>query len=272
MAVRRYYIGRGHVLDIGEGIRMLTKLRRETLAEQAIQGIMQLIQQRGLRPGAVLPSESKLAAEFGVSRPVIREAYKALAGMGVIEIVNGKGAVVQAFDSNRLRVLFVGAIEVNPETILELMEVRKGIEVESAILAARRRTPDELHRLQQIVSAMREHLDDIETYIVLDVELHLQIASATHNWMMYSLVESIRSSLAQMVRAGYQQRKRDQHERVQILHELVVDAIARGDAEAAGHSMAMHFDDAAVALAGTIPADKGAEDGSGHGDERAPVR
>src|SRR5262245_4098759 len=139
---------------------MLTKLRRETLAEQASQSLIEFIQTQNLKPGDVLPSEARLSVEFGVSRPIIREALKSLAGKGVIDIVNGRGAVVKPIDSETLSEFFERAMHENDNTIMELMEVRKGIEVQSAALAAQRRTPEELAKMSEIVTAMRQHLND----------------------------------------------------------------------------------------------------------------
>jgi DNA-binding FadR family transcriptional regulator len=62
---------------------MRPPLRRETLSEQVADGLIALIEQDELAPGALLPSEATLAAEFGVSRPVVREALKALAAKDV---------------------------------------------------------------------------------------------------------------------------------------------------------------------------------------------
>src|SRR5262245_60167362 len=104
---------------------MLTKLRRETLAEQVSQNLVEYIQTQGLKPGDALPSEARLPVDFGVSRPIIREALKSLAGKGVIEIVNGRGAIVKPIDSETLSEFFERAMHENDNTIIELMEVRK---------------------------------------------------------------------------------------------------------------------------------------------------
>src|SRR5690348_6040349 len=110
--------------------KMIEKLRRETLAEQAQSALLELIARRDLRTGDGLPSEMTLASEFGVSRQIIREALKALQGQGVIEIRNGRGAVVRPVDSSSLVVFFQRAVRLNRRTIIELIEVRKGIEIQ----------------------------------------------------------------------------------------------------------------------------------------------
>lgn len=228
---------------------MLEKLRRETLAEQAEQALLELIARRGLRAGDVLPAEMTLAGEFGVSRQVIREALKALQGQGVLEILNGKGAVVRPVDSSALVLFFQRAVRLDQRATIELIEVRKGIEIQSAMLAAERRQPAELERLREIVAQMGQHVGEPESYSELDLELHLAIAAATHNAMLYHLISSLREVSRDTILAGLRHRRGDaQLARVQELHVLLLAEIEQGHAEAAGRAMALHFDEAIFAL------------------------
>lgn len=219
---------------------------------------MDFIQANGLEPGSTLPSESRLAADFGVSRPVVREALKALQAMDVVEIINGKGAVVKPVTSDILSGFFQRATRGKRESLLELYEVRKGIEVQSASLAAERRTPEELAEMARLAAAMGQHLHDVDTYAELDARLHLLIASATHNLMMHHLVESIREPMKGAIRDGLHRRSSDEEQlmRVQVLHESLLAALEQGDAQEAGRAMARHMDEAVMMLiAGVSEAD-----------------
>lgn len=233
---------------------MSEKLHRETLAEQARNALLDLIAQRGLREGDLLPSEMSLAGEFGVSRQVIREALKALQGQGVIEILNGRGAVVRPVDHSALVVFFQRAVHLNQRTIIELIEVRKGIEIQSAMLAAERRTAAELTGLQGLVERMDRCLGDVEQYSELDLELHLALAAATHNAMLFHLISSLREVSRDTILAGLRHRHGSaQLARVQQLHVLLLAAIERGDSAEAGRMMARHFDEAISALESSGP-------------------
>ena len=123
---------------------MLPKITRGTLADQVTDRLLEYIEAQHLQPGDLLPSETSLVTSFGVSRPVIREALKSLEGKGIIEIVNGKGALIRPIDSDPLRLFFRRAMQMEYGTMLELMEVRKGLEVQSAVLAAQRRDEKDL--------------------------------------------------------------------------------------------------------------------------------
>src|SRR5512142_1357307 len=118
---------------------MLPKLSRGTLAEQVTDNLLSFIEAQHLKPGDLLPSETSLGNSFGVSRPVVREALKNLEGKGIIEIVNGKGALIRPIDSDPLRLFFHGAMQTEICNLRVLIEVRKGREVRAAIVAAQRR-------------------------------------------------------------------------------------------------------------------------------------
>src|SRR5512140_2333475 len=133
---------------------MLQKLSRGTLAEQVTDNLLSFIESQHLKPGDLLPSETSLAGSFGVSRPVIREALKNLEGKGVIEIINGKGALVRPIDSDPLRLFFQRAMQLERSSMLELMEIRKGMEVQAAALAAERRDAKDLQDIRQVVETM----------------------------------------------------------------------------------------------------------------------
>lgn len=228
---------------------MLPKLSRGTLAEQVAQNLINYLETQNMKPGDLLPSETSLATSFGVSRPVIREALKNLEGKGIIEIVNGKGAIVKPIDSNPLRLFFQRAMQLERSTIIELVEVRKGIEVQAAILAARRRNPEDLAIISKTVQMMRENIHDPETYARLDVEFHLQIAQASHNDMIYYLVESIREVLHNTIIIGLNSRGEALRlDSIQKTHEHLLETLHQGDAEAARIAMSEHFDEAIVAI------------------------
>jgi DNA-binding FadR family transcriptional regulator len=228
---------------------MRTELLRQTFPDQIAASLVDYIVVENLQPGDLLPSTAKLAEDFGVSRPVIREALKALVGQGIIEIINGKGAVVKPIGSELLRLFFQRAAQLGQVTTLELMEIRKPLEIQSATLAAQRRTSEDLERLHELIPLMRRHLADFETYAELDVEFHIQIALASHNMMMHHLISSIRESLKDAILEGLRRRDTtEQLEQVQTLHEAILAAIEKSLPDEAVKAMIRHFDEAVMVL------------------------
>ena len=227
----------------------LKALSRETLPEQIAKQLLQYIVTENLQPGDLLPSEIRLAEDFGVSRSVVREAMRAMAAQGAIEVVNGKGAMVRPVDDSVLRLFFQRAIDIGHGSYVELMEIRKALEVQSAGLAAQRRTPRQAESLQRTVAAMQGELANLTAYAELDVEFHLLAAEAAHNHLLYHLISSIRKLLKDVVLAGLSRRdKPEQLERIQAVHAAIAAAIVEGDAAAARQGMTTHFDEAIVFL------------------------
>lgn len=226
-----------------------TKLSRATLAEQVAQAVLERIEHDGLKPGDPLPSIGKLADEFSVSKPIIREALKTLEGREIIIISNGRTPVVKPITSDSLRTFFERAIALDSKSLIELLEVRRGLEIQSAILAAQHCRPEELAQMYTLLSEMRAHLYESDRYAELDLELHLLIAAASRNSLMYHLIQSIRDVLKDTITEGLRNRFDDEQLRqVQALHEAVVAALASHDRVQASQAMAEHFDDAINAI------------------------
>jgi DNA-binding FadR family transcriptional regulator len=225
------------------------KLNRATLAEQVADLLVQRIEQDGFKPGDPLPSIARLAAEFSVSKPIIREALKTLEGRSLIEVTNGKTPIVKPISSDSLRLFFERAIALDSRSFIELLEIRRGLEIQSVLLAARHSTPDEIVAMRGLVAAMQAALYDHARYADLDLELHLKIALASRNTLLFHLVESIRDVLKDTIQEGLRSRFTDaQLVRVQALHEAIVERLAAGDAAGAASAMATHFDDAIDAI------------------------
>ncbi|PJF48677.1 MAG: hypothetical protein CUN48_02155 [Candidatus Thermofonsia Clade 3 bacterium] len=201
--------------------------------------------QRGAGPGAFLPSEGELVNRFQVSRPVIREAIKQLEGRGLIEVINGRGARIRPLGEQQLRAYFTHAIALQRVPFRELMEARKPIEIQSARLAAQRRTPDQLDALQDIIRRMRRNIGNADAYVDLDHDLHALIADASGNLIIAHLVRSLRGALNDLTHETlYRRRNRQQLERVHALHESIVTEIGYRNPDGAGHAMDIHFSEA----------------------------
>jgi len=228
---------------------MLTKLSRETLADQAARNLMAFIQSQALKPGSFLPPETQLAADLGVSRPIIREALKSLEGKGIIEVMSGKGAVIKPLDGEQLELYFQRAIQIESEAIIDLLALRKGIEVQSAVLAAQRCTADEIAGLAEIVAEMRRNLHDPDAYVQLDIAFHNRIAAMTRNTMISTLVAALRAAINSTIHESMIRKQTDEQlDHIQVGHEAILAGLERRDAEKSGRAMTAHFTDAVMSL------------------------
>ena len=155
-----------------------------------------------LSPGAKLPAESTLASQLGVSRLTVREALKVLAGQDLIELRAGSRATVKAPSSITLSRQLGVFIRRDPRTVLELSELRMGLEVQAAGLAAQRATRGALTSLESALVKMRSAAADFasgvggeEAYHEGDLEFHEALAAASGNRMLALVLTSLEDSM-----------------------------------------------------------------------------
>ena len=227
----------------------MTKLSRETLADRAARELVAFVRAEGLGPGDPLPPETRLAARFGVSRPVIREALQILRGRGLLDANHHRTATIAASAGAPLAGFVEHALLFDPHGPLRMLEFRRGVEVEAARLAAVRADPEERRVFRATVERMAAALHDLDAYVEADIELHDRIAAASGNRIIADFLASVRRASRETIEIGLRSRMSDAElERVQGAHEQLVDALEAGDPDAAGTAMAYQFDDAVRAI------------------------
>ena len=191
------------------------------------------------RAGDRLPPERALAAEFGVSRPTVRQAVGVLAAHGLVEARVGSGTFV-------VETPYAGELaEPAPnESVGEIMEARLVFEVGAVRLAARRaqRSREDLGLLAAIVVAL-EQVEDRDTFPVeIDVAFHRAILRLARNAHLEALVEpSWRASAAATAAAARSGWTSDDTARIAAQHRAVYEALRIGDAELAAFEMERHL-------------------------------
>jgi DNA-binding FadR family transcriptional regulator len=238
---------------------MYTPVERSKLYEQIVEQIQGRIVRGELRAGDRLLPERELGASFGASRTAVREALKTLAQMGLVEIHQGRGAVVADNTSDAMRSslgLMLRVSHLNsPDALVELREI---IEPEIAALAAARATDAHIAALRDAVDTMERSLRLADAYIAADTRFHRTLALATQNPLIVSLVDSIVGLLAEQrtlifsVPGG--------PERGQVFHKTLLDAVERRDIELARTAMRAHLVQVSV--------DVGAASGTARGEAR----
>lgn len=218
----------------------------ERLSDEIARGLERWIIQQGLQVGAKLPTEKALCERFGVSRAVIREAIARLKADGCIRTRQGSGAYLSALpgEASFRLVRDSSSLEVSDNRELrEVLELRLIMEAGAAELAAIRRTPEDLVRMQSALSAMDVALSERVEAVADDDAFHVAIAMATQNpqlerfqvFMGRQLTESRRPTWGC---AGHQLGLARQ---AQLEHQAVFDAIVRQDPVAARKAAQGHI-------------------------------
>lgn len=237
-------------------------VNRNNLSDQVAAYLRNYITSHGLKLGDSLPSEMEVCEDLGVSRGIVREAFRSLAAIGVIEVTSGKRARVSRLHDDVLAQLFDHAIRTEQITPAQILEMRRVIETGAARLAAECRTAADVEALHRAIQGMQDALPQgVDRYVASDVRFHLDVARATHNPLFVFLVSSLRESLGESIRAGLEGRTHDEQLRhIQHLHTAIVEAIDRAESDRAATAMALHFDDALAAVSRQQPADDRSRD------------
>ena len=218
-------------------------IKPKKVSSQIAEQIRSSILAGDFSPGDKLPPERELAEMFGVSRPSVREALNVLASSGLVMSYQGGGTVVMSLVETSSGNPLSELIRVEQERALDVIEVRKGLESWTAFYAAERALPEDLRRMEEIVSAMKRNLEGLSPSEDLDANLHIVIARATHNivWLhlMQSLFDAMKEFQQGVWRAVYL--TGEDHHLLYDHHRIIVEAIKARNAEAARDAMLTHL-------------------------------
>jgi GntR family transcriptional regulator, transcriptional repressor for pyruvate dehydrogenase complex len=197
-----------------------------------------------LSPGARLPTEQQLTVALGVSRTVVREAVAVLRAEGLVETRQGVGAfVVRDVQRRPFRIDPDGLSTI--AEVVQLMELRTGVEVEAAGIAAERTSVAKRARIVKALEAIEEAIARGEAAIDEDFAFHQAIAEATGNPQFFRFVEFLGRFLIprQSVRTALKNGPdlRTYLQRIQREHRAIAQAIGAGDETAARQSMRRHL-------------------------------
>jgi GntR family transcriptional regulator, transcriptional repressor for pyruvate dehydrogenase complex len=208
--------------------------------EGVVRQIAESIRNRQISSGERLPTERELSSAFGVSRGVIREAIKVLGALGLVEARQGSGIYVH---NNVPTVTRAFTLSVSPdaESIERLFEFRRTLEVETARLAALRRSDDELAAIAAAAEATARALDsgDWGEFGVADNAFHAAVARASGNPYLEVAVATARE-MQQGVDSLISDRAGSVTSTV-VHHHAIVGAISTRQPDAAGRAMADHI-------------------------------
>jgi GntR family transcriptional repressor for pyruvate dehydrogenase complex len=212
--------------------------------EQVADQLRTFIVEGELPAGRRLPTEVQLAKDFGVSRATVREALRVLTTERLIETSKGAGGsfvTVPSINhiSEFLRAnlnLLTAAHEVSLDEFLELREM---LEIPAARMAARRRDPELLHRLEEATPDEKLQMPENEQF-GFNKDFHSIVVEGSGNTLLYVAAQPIFTVLqTAMMRSDL---GHEFHERVDADHRLILAEIRDGNADGAEREMRAHID------------------------------
>jgi DNA-binding FadR family transcriptional regulator len=201
----------------------------QSLADRITISLREDIAKGRYAAGGQLPPSKDLAESYGVSITVVREAFSRLKADGLIASRQGKGVFVAADGMARpFRLVKSGGA---PRALLEVFELRMGIEVQAASLAAERRTNRDLQQMAKFLKIMKPSRTSFEEGLAADIEFHRAIAVATRNSLIVSFVEFLQPHLREAIALARTTSAKQRETEIAAYQEHcdIYEAIAAGD-------------------------------------------
>ena len=180
-------------MDISADNHLMTPLPAVDRVRQVEAALAEFVNRAGLKAGSRLPAERELMAALGVGRSTIREVIRKFQALGVIDSRKGSGNyLLKPISGATVHMPISIEAESLRDALLMTLEVRRGIEVEASMAAARRRTEEDIETMRLRLEEMeRVHLAE-GTSGKADLAFHLSIYDATHNSLFKQLLEQMR--------------------------------------------------------------------------------
>jgi len=188
--------------------------------------------------GAALPGQRELAESLGISRASLREAISTLEALGLLRSFPGKGVFVTAGGQPKAGDLPAGPSAMPPDAIFQMRFV---IEPANASLAARRRDSEGLDALRECMAEMQRALgaSDLVTAADCDLRFHLALAELSGNPALAAMTQHFQAQLAYSLRLPFADRSQIWQPADE--HNVILSAVAAGNAVAARKAMQQHL-------------------------------
>lgn len=222
----------------------LKPIKTKKIYEEIVDQIRQLLIDGQIKPGDKLPSERELIESFKVSRSSIREALSALEMMGILEVRTGEGTFIRHIRPESMMASLAWSLYLDKGSILEMLEVRKMIEVQAVGYAAERATEREINQLSETLDKMKNNLENMGSISEkADMMFHYTIAVATHNKITIKLMDTISDNLQHLIHATRPKLYEGKYtpELLYNEHEKIYNAIRSKDSEEAQRQMIEHL-------------------------------
>lgn len=204
--------------------------------ETVVKQIMNLIKNNELKPGEKILPERELAEKLGISRGSLREAFRVLESRGIIKSKPGGGRYVRDIKNNVYNNANNIILSLEKSSVLELLEAREIIEVKIVELAAQRATCKDLELIEKFLTKINE---EERSEFCKDIEFHLAIAKASHNYVFVNIMEWNLELLRETRNRAWQTPERIKEQPKE--HQAIFEAIKKHDSKKAAKVVLKHL-------------------------------
>ena len=223
-------------------------IRNESAPESVVKQILNNLESGVMKPGEKLPTQEKLAQRFGVGRSSIREATNALAIMGYLKIIQGKGTFISeklpADSPNET----TGSDFLSDANLFNLVEIREVLECYVVRKAAERADNKQLALIEQAIANLEKCTVEIEKFLAEDLKFHIAIANAANLPEVGTIVEVIHTEINKLLSVVFTTSKPEAVLEAIDSAKRVYKFIVSGEGRQAARCMRNHLDTSANAL------------------------
>jgi GntR family transcriptional repressor for pyruvate dehydrogenase complex len=193
-----------------------------------------------LSMGSKLPTERELSEMLGLSRNSIREALRTMENMGIVASRQGSGNyltgnIEKSFTDSLSMMVLMKQVD-----YIEMSQLRRGIEMQSLLLAMKRITDDELRRIGEILTKMEHSQKNEEA--ALDKEFHYAIVAASGNELMMDVMQALSTACEQMIEHVLKYNLDGNKQLLMESHRRIYESLLHKDLNLGVASVTAHYD------------------------------
>ncbi len=221
---------------------MYAPKQTKTKCDIVVDEVLSMIAKGIYKEGEKLPPEHYFVEYFGMSRVTIRESFKKLSMLGVVQIKQGEGTFVTKSDPSKLIQPAFASIIMNNLSVSQLYDARMYVESAISRLAAHTAAEEQVAHLEELLTAMdaEVYTRDTERFSALDIEFHEYLAEIAGNYILSAIYRTIKDIIAKYITKS---NLSPEVVRVsQSYHQKIVAAIKEHDSELARQLMEKHVE------------------------------
>ncbi len=224
------------------------QIKADSASERVVKQILSNLETGELKPGDRLPTQEKLGIMFGVGRSSIREATNALAIMGYLEIIQGRGSFIKSKEPAPKNTPPPLDRLVENANLFNLIEIREVLECYVVQKAAERADDEHLSQLKHTVDNLEECRKDVGKFITNDLAFHLALALAAKNREIGELVELIHVTINNRISVAFTTSRQDKVIKAIETARKIYEHVIAGEKNQAVRCMKNHLDTTKQAL------------------------
>ncbi|MBK5243098.1 FadR/GntR family transcriptional regulator [Clostridium sp.] len=213
-------------------------IKQNNISNQVFEQIKAEIASGEWPPGSRIPSENEFVKMLNVSRITVRNALQRLIALELLEIRQGDGTFVRGFSADMYMNSLMPMLFLEKTEILEVLEFRKVIEIETGALTVERATEEDIKKLEAIYEKMEKYIDNAERFATEDLNFHMALAETTKNSLVIKVNYIIKDILSASMSAIVRNLGVDDG---LYYHKLIIEAIKERDMEKVKRTLKDHI-------------------------------